>query len=524
MFAPRTNHKSLTLLTSTVLALGLCVSPSTTTVYAAEKPGDSLHWTTCPADITTNTPPMSMQCTTFKVPLDYGKPDDKKITIMMSRIKATEHSRGVILINPGGPGQSALNLWTWLIHNGSSTPLHRNFDLIAVQPRGLEHATPLLLQDSATTSKTMSHAGIKEQKDYKELFAHITTENTARDFDMARQYLGQQKINFYGASYGTWLGAVYATLFPQHTDRLVLDSAVDPTGIWLDNLSGHGDLQRRRMYEMFDFLAAHDDLYHLGDTPLKVYTRWYRIIEQELHGPAAPRISAPPAQIGDVPPEFKHNIQLYLTGHNLARPIVDRIERAIYAWEIPTAEYSHNLWEITGTALTSRSYWPQVAVYMQNPNPQPLTDDEKVENLISSNVFKAIVCNENTTKPAPLNFLIGSAAYFAGADAFTLQDLVMSSGITCLGITPSTKPVKVVGTFLKNRPVVLQSIYDTQTPYAGDRKMAQEMNAYFIKTEGGDHIIYAYDNPEARKLVNNYYLKEPIVTRTSLPYTAVNLQ
>ncbi|MGK5643326.1 hypothetical protein ACSNOK_34400, partial [Streptomyces sp. URMC 126] len=62
---------------------------------------------------------------------------------------------------------------------------------------------------------------------------------------------------------------------------------------------------------------------------------------------------------------------------------------------------------------------------MQNPNPQPLTDDEKVENLISSNVFKAIVCNENTTKPAPLNFLIGSAAYFAGADAFTLQDLVM---------------------------------------------------------------------------------------------------
>lgn len=290
MFAPRTNHKSLTLLTSTVLALGLCVSPSTTTVYAAEKPGDSLHWTTCPADITTNTPPMSMQCTTFKVPLDYGKPDDKKITIMMSRIKATEHSRGVILINPGGPGQSALNLWTWLIHNGSSTPLHRNFDLIAVQPRGLEHATPLLLQDSATTSKTMSHAGIKEQKDYKELFAHITTENTARDFDMARQYLGQQKINFYGASYGTWLGAVYATLFPQHTDRLVLDSAVDPTGIWLDNLSGHGDLQRRRMYEMFDFLAAHDDLYHLGDTPLKVYTRWYRIIEQELHGPAAPRI------------------------------------------------------------------------------------------------------------------------------------------------------------------------------------------------------------------------------------------
>ena len=502
-----------------------------------------------------------MQCSTFKVPLDYKNPTGKKITIMMSRIKATGRARGVILNNPGGPGGSGLNLWSWMLRTGSAIPLHHNFDLIAVQPRGLEHATPLRHcvnpdiadnnkntkdKDLGTITKTInditdrshnlrkkitsktSDVASKEYqkcvKDYKELFEHVTTENTARDFDMARQYLGQHTINFYGASYGTWLGAVYATLFPEHIDRLVLDSAVDPTGIWMDNFGSQGDMQRRRMYEMFDFFAARDNLYHLGDTPLKVYTKWYRIIGREMQGPTTPRIGAPPAQIGDVPPEFKHNIQLYLTGHNLARPIVDRIERAIHAWEIPTAEYSHNLWEITGTALTSRSYWPQVAVYMQNPNPQPLTDDEKVENLISSNVFKAIVCNENTTKPAPLNFLIGSAAYFAGADAFTLQDLVMSSGITCLGITPSTKPVKVVGTFLKNRPVVLQSIYDTQTPYAGGRKMAQEMNAYFIKTEGGDHIIYAYDNPEARKLVNNYYLKEPIVTRTSLPYTAVNLQ
>ena len=553
------NRKGLTLLTSTALLLGFLTSPLPTVAHAAEKPGDTLIWAPCPKDAAKRSSRWNMQCSTFKVPLDYKNPTGKKITIMMSRIKATGRARGVILNNPGGPGGSGLNLWSWMLRTGSAIPLHHNFDLIAVQPRGLEHATPLRHcvnpdiadnnkntkdKDLGTITKTInditdrshnlrkkitsktSDVASKEYqkcvKDYKELFEHVTTENTARDFDMARQYLGQHTINFYGASYGTWLGAVYATLFPQHIDRLVLDSAVDPTGIWMDNFGSQGDMQRRRMYEMFDFFAARDNLYHLGDTPLKVYTKWYRIIGREMQGPTTPRIGAPPAQIGDVPPQFKRNIQLYLTGYNLARPLVDRIERALHAWEAPNEKNEHNLWEITGLAFTSRTYWSQVAAYMQNPQPKPLTKEEKEEKSVSDNVFRAVTCNENATVPKPLNLPATGIAYFMGADIFTLKNLIASSGIMCLGTRPNTKPINVTGAFLKNRPVVLQSIYDTQTPYAGGQKMAHAMNAYFVKADGGDHGVYVYDNPEAWELVNNYYLRKPIVTRTKLPYARVD--
>ena len=92
----------------------------------------------------------------------------------------------------------------------------------------------------------------------------------------------------------------------------------------------------------------------------------------------------------------------------------------------------------------------------------------------------------------------------------------------CVGARPTTKPVQVTGANLKIRPVVLQSVYDTQTPYPGGVKMAEAMNAYLVKTEGGDHGVYVRNNPAAWKLINNYYLNEPVVTQTSLPYATVN--
>lgn len=567
MAFPRTHHKVLSLMTGTALAAGLLTSPAAAVAQAAEHPGDALHWGPCPKDVLNN-PAYHVQCTTFKVPLDYRKPGDKKITIMMSRIKATGHSRGIILNNPGGPGGSALNMWSWMVPTDAG-PLHKHFDLISVQPRGLQHATPLKScveptvpeidspkrdekknpqkafagakekatkavskfqrlvgnvdpKDTATKAKEKAQAEYERcVKDYQTLFDQVTTENTVRDFDMARQYLGEQKINYYGASYGTWLDAVYATIFPEHTGRFVLDSAVDPSGIWTNDFGNQGDMQRRRMYEMFDFIAAHDDLYHLGDTPLKVYTKWYRIIEKEMHGPGTPRLSAPPAQIGDVPPEFRHNVQLYLKGYNLARPVADRIERAIRAWQVPSTKQEHNLWELTGAAFVSRSVWPVVAAYMQKPRPKPLTKEEKDEQVISANVFMAVTCNEDAVKPSPANLPATVAAYFSGEDFFTLKNLIVTSGMMCPGIAPTTTPVQVTGEYLTIRPVVLQSVNDTQTPYSGGVKMANAMNAYFVKTEGGDHGVYVRHNPAAWKLVNDYYLKDPVVTRTSLPYATV---
>ncbi len=124
MAFPRANHKVLSLVTGTALTAGLLASPYAAVAQAAEQPGDTLHWGPCPKDVLSN-PAYHMQCTTFKVPLDYRKPHGKKITITMSRIKATGHSRGIILNNPGGPGGSGLNLWNWMVSAGAG-PFHKH--------------------------------------------------------------------------------------------------------------------------------------------------------------------------------------------------------------------------------------------------------------------------------------------------------------------------------------------------------------------------------------------------------------
>ncbi len=104
-------------------------------------------------------------------------------------------------------------------------------------------------KDSASKAKEKAQAEYKRcVKDYGALFDQVTTENTARDFDMARQYLGEQKINFYGASYGTWLGAVYATISRSTRGASSSTLLSTPPRFWTNNFGNQGDMQRRRMY------------------------------------------------------------------------------------------------------------------------------------------------------------------------------------------------------------------------------------------------------------------------------------
>ena len=98
----------------------------------------------------------------------------------------------------------------------------------------------------------------------------MTTEDVARDLDSIRAAFGVAKINYYGFSYGTYIGQVYATLFPGHFRRMVLDSTVDPTGVWYtDNIDQDYAFQGR-MNAFFAWVARYDSTYHLGSTAAQV--------------------------------------------------------------------------------------------------------------------------------------------------------------------------------------------------------------------------------------------------------------
>lgn len=185
----------------------------------------------------------TVQCATFAAPLDWENPDGQAITIAMTRRPATQARTSAIFINPGGPGGSAQDFVA-----GFETAGLEAFDIIGMDSRGSGASTPVVCGtgpqtdayynvDSTPDDQAERDALVAAQQAFNDqcragsgpLLDHISTIETIHDYDLARHLVGEQKLNFYGVSYGTFLGSVYAELYPQNVGRMVLDSAVNLT-------------------------------------------------------------------------------------------------------------------------------------------------------------------------------------------------------------------------------------------------------------------------------------------------------
>lgn len=182
------------------------------------------------------------ECTRMTVPLDYSRPAGRTISIAVSRLPATDPARrrGVLLINPGGPGAPGL---PQVLLAGSMPKIAARYDLIGMDPRFVGRGDPLHCDwhtdtfvrsagpDAATFGRSVRTArrlAAGCARGQRRLLRFASTRNTARDMDVLRAALGEPKISYLGVSYGTYLGATYMQMFGAHADRLVLDSAVDP--------------------------------------------------------------------------------------------------------------------------------------------------------------------------------------------------------------------------------------------------------------------------------------------------------
>ncbi|GAA3373798.1 alpha/beta hydrolase [Streptomyces sannanensis] len=190
------------------------------------------------------------QCTTMKAPLDYAKPDAGEIKLAVTRRKATDPGKrlGSLLVNPGGPGGSAVGYLQGYAAIGYPAPVRARYDMVAVDPRGVARSEPVTCLDGkemdAYTQVDQTPDDDAENERLSAAFRsfaagcekrsgtvlpHVSTVETARDMDILRALLGDRKLNYVGASYGTFLGATYAELFPARVGRLVLDGAIDPS-------------------------------------------------------------------------------------------------------------------------------------------------------------------------------------------------------------------------------------------------------------------------------------------------------
>ncbi len=189
------------------------------------------------------------QCGTLDVPLDHGRPDGEKTGIAMIRAAATgprSERIGSLLFNFGGPGGSGIDTLPGLA--GQYKTLHKRYDLVSFDPRGVGRSEGVrclddrdldayFAADNTPDDKAEEKAYLGRIHDFAaacekksgRILPHVGTENAARDMDRMRAALGDDKMHYFGISYGTELGAVYAHLFPKRVGRAVLDSPVDPT-------------------------------------------------------------------------------------------------------------------------------------------------------------------------------------------------------------------------------------------------------------------------------------------------------
>ncbi|GAA4907426.1 alpha/beta hydrolase [Streptomyces coeruleoprunus] len=190
------------------------------------------------------------QCATLRAPLDYADPGAGQVKLAVARIKATGPGKrlGSLLVNPGGPGGSAVGYLQGYAGIAYPAPVRARYDMVAVDPRGVARSEPVRCLDGprmdAYTQVDQTPDDQRETdllaasytsfakgcaKKSGRILPHVSTVEAARDMDILRAVLGDRKLTYVGASYGTFLGATYAELFPGRTGRLVLDGAMDPS-------------------------------------------------------------------------------------------------------------------------------------------------------------------------------------------------------------------------------------------------------------------------------------------------------
>ncbi|NUR83273.1 MAG: alpha/beta fold hydrolase [Nonomuraea sp.] len=248
-------RRAMTAVTLLTVAVASCstAQPATEQATQPSSNADGIAWAPCtditrPGGETPTKDDAAMRCGKLAVPLDYDKPDGEKIEIAVIKVPATLQAQkiGSLVFNFGGPGASGVDTLAQAAKAFGS--LNQRYDLVSFDPRGVERSSGVrcgtgpdmdrfsaldTLPDNEQT-RAAGDAANKQfaqlcQQDSGKVLPYVGTVNAARDMDRLRAAVGDQKFSYFGMSYGTQLGAVYATLFPKQVGRMVLDAPLDPS-------------------------------------------------------------------------------------------------------------------------------------------------------------------------------------------------------------------------------------------------------------------------------------------------------
>lgn len=425
------------------------------------------------------------------------------------------------------------------------TDVVEHYDLVAVEPRGLTFGTPLecdegLLESLAPGGGNLYRACERSNPGYVET---ITTENTARDLDEARKALGEDKLNLYGVSYGGLLMATYATMFPENTNKMVLDSSMSPNDAWFGLGNRRLAIRKEAVNAFFDWIAHNDDKYHLGKTPREVYRSFTRVIKATYN--ATPPLTPPSAQRNDVPtvPDDYADSAVallnavdyaYWRSHTFAESfdLLKRFGAQQALSPLTEALYSQQAWPETAEALAEsastdpvtpldeillkkeKESMPELAKLEElaedNSDDEDSAADEALTNILKQSlqmglINQTITCNENANSPDRSKYIPSLINQYTGGDQFVAVDQMIASGQECDG-WPNNKPImKVNGDKLATKPLSLGYDKDTAVAPHGAPEMNEAMGGSLHTFKGYSHGVLSGNAADAAGIVSEYF-------------------
>jgi pimeloyl-ACP methyl ester carboxylesterase len=468
---------------------------------AARYRAQSLAWTPCidkDADPGLPTAYYRLQCSTLLAPLDWSDPDaGPQLRLAVSRLPAGDSpAKGVLFTNPGGPGAEGLDL-PLLFVSDNRKKLLQSQDIYGIDVRGTGLSTnvtcggapelsldprdrrsanlDLLLDASDLAARACHVAGA-------DLIDHITTDQTVRDLDLLRSVVEAPKINWLGFSAGTWLGAQYATAYPQNVGHMVLDSNVDFTRSWQAALALQPmGFERRFRSDFAGWVAKYQSVYGLGASSDAVLVSYERIR----------------AGIGsDLPVDSASALDEMIAGSLYAKDLFPLAAQVLA--DLDTVLSAQRAHARTAGVLRARARISAAVPMLRRriPNAQPFSGDA------SDAAFLAITCNDTP--------------WTAGRSASVASSATLGAQSPLIGWSTIEQPCRFwdrpdvstpVPTGAGAPPVLMvQSEHDPATPIEGAAHAAAGFAGarMLTVTNEGDHGLYAGGNTCVDKAVEAF--------------------
>lgn len=453
----------------------------------------ALAWSTCEK---------TFECSILQVPANYAHPAQGTLDISVIELRATNPNPiGDIVLNPGGPGASGISFLTQSVQSFPLS-LRQNFNLVSFDPRGVGASDPVIctnaagmrslvaLNPSPTTNAQINQviAGVKSfvkgcQADTPAfILDNVSTLNTARDLDRLRIALGGQKLNYFGFSYGTYIGELYVKLFPSNFRTMVLDGVVDPAlTTTTSNLQQAVGFER----DLNDFINwCPTNATCKSEFPAGVRGALNAILARFQRG-ASVKAHLAPIYGGTV-----------------------TVNYGVLTTAVAASLYSNQQWPDLAKAIATADRGNGNLLAAIAYSYAGLQQDGTFSNMTSANI--ATGCEDNRAPSTIAEYRSLAVKMAKAAPVFGASEAWGTLTCTYWPVKPTRGPAPIANRS-SQKILVIGSTGDPATPYSGAVQVAKELgNAELLTRTGSGHTAYLFSSC-VRSLTDAYF------TTTALP-------